>query len=69
MGPSLAVEGATTKAVFEVYIEKVLAPALKPGQMMVMDNLSYHKGPPRPGSWSRGVDASSCTSSSRPSRR
>ena len=32
MGPSLAVECATTKAVFEAYIEKVLAPALKPGQ-------------------------------------
>lgn len=44
MGPSLAVEGATTKAVFEAYIEKVLAPALKLGQIVVMDNLSSHKG-------------------------
>ena len=26
MGPSLAVEGATTREVFETYIEKVLAP-------------------------------------------
>jgi hypothetical protein len=26
MGPSLVVEGSTTKAVFETYIEKVLAP-------------------------------------------
>ena len=25
--------------------EKVLAPALKPGQIVVMDNLSAHKGP------------------------
>ena len=44
MGPSLAVEGSTTREVFETYIEKVLAPSLSPGQMVVMDNLSSHKG-------------------------
>jgi transposase len=44
MGPSLAVEGATTKAVFEAYIERVLAPSLSPGYIVVMDNLSSHKG-------------------------
>jgi transposase len=44
MGPSLVVEGSTTKAVFETYIEKILAPALREGQVMVMDNLSSHKG-------------------------
>jgi transposase len=44
MGPSLAVEGATTKAVFETYVEQVLAPSLSPGQIVVMDNLSSHKG-------------------------
>ena len=44
IGPSLAVEGATTKAVFEAYVERVLAPELKPGQIVVMDNLSSHKG-------------------------
>lgn len=44
MGQSLAVEGATTKAVFETYVEKVLAPTLLPGQIVVMDNLSSHKG-------------------------
>lgn len=44
MGPSLAVEGATTKAVFEAYVERVLAPSLAPGQIVVMDNLSSHKG-------------------------
>jgi transposase len=44
MGPSLAVEGSTTKAVFEIYVEWVLAPSLKPGQIVVMDNLSSHKG-------------------------
>ena len=45
MGPSsLAVEGGTTKAVFEAYIELVLAPSLWSGQTIVMDNLSAHKG-------------------------
>ncbi len=44
MGPCLAVEGATTREVFETYLERVLAPELKPGQVVVMDNLSAHKG-------------------------
>jgi transposase len=44
MGPSLAVEGATTKAVFEAYVERVLAPSLSPGEIVVLDNLSSHKG-------------------------
>jgi transposase len=44
MGPSLAVEGATTATVFEAYVEKALAPTLRPGQVVVMDNLSVHKG-------------------------
>jgi transposase len=44
MGPSLAVEGPTTREVFEAYIEGVLAPELRPGQIVVMDNLSAHKG-------------------------
>jgi transposase len=43
MGPSLAVEGATTTAVFEAYVEEVLSPSLRPGQVVVMDNLSAHK--------------------------
>jgi transposase len=45
MGASLAVEGSTTREVFEAYLEQVLAPTLKPGQIVVMDNLSSHKGP------------------------
>jgi transposase len=43
MGPSLTVEGATTSRVFETYVEKVLAPSLNEGQVVVMDNLSAHK--------------------------
>jgi transposase len=44
MGPSLTVEGATTSVVFEAYMEQVLAPTLRKGQVVVMDNLSAHKG-------------------------
>lgn len=43
MGPSLAVEGATTAKVFEAYVEKVLAPSLRPGQTVVLDNLGAHR--------------------------
>ena len=43
MGPSLALEGATTARVFETYVKKVLAPELKEGQMVIMDNLGAHR--------------------------
>jgi hypothetical protein len=39
----LAVEGATTARVFETYVEKVLVPTLRAGQVVVMDNLGAHK--------------------------
>jgi transposase len=44
MGPSLAVEGSTNHEVFEIYVERVLAPTLRRAQVVVMDNLSAHKG-------------------------
>jgi transposase len=44
MGPTLAVEGATDREVFEAFVEEVLAPSLRSGQIVVMDNLSAHKG-------------------------
>jgi transposase len=43
MGPSLAVEGVTTARVFETYVEKVLVPSLRTGQVVVMDNLGAHR--------------------------
>lgn len=39
----MAVEGATTREVFEAYVEHFLAPALKPGEIVVMDNLGAHR--------------------------
>ena len=40
----MAVEGSTTQKVFEAYVERFLAPALKPGQVVILDNLRAHKG-------------------------
>jgi transposase len=44
LGECLAVEGSTTREVFEAYLEQVLGPTLCAGQIVVMDNLSAHKG-------------------------
>ncbi len=44
IGPCLALVGSTTRAAFEAYVEQLLSAALKPGQIVVMDNLSAHKG-------------------------
>ena len=43
MGPSMAVEGATTAEVFETYVKHFLAPSLCPGQVVVMDNLGANQ--------------------------
>lgn len=36
-------DGAMNRASFDTYVERVLAPALRPGQIVVADNLSSHK--------------------------
>ncbi len=43
MGETLAVEGSTTREVFEAYVERALAPTLEAGQVVIMDNLPAHK--------------------------
>lgn len=43
MGECMAVEGSTKGYVFEAYVEFFLAPSLRPGQIVVMDNLGAHK--------------------------
>ena len=37
--------GAIDRDAFEAYIKEVLVPELRPGDIVVMDNLSSHKGP------------------------
>jgi len=39
----LVLDGPMTGAAFRAYIEQALAPALKPGDVVVMDNLAAHK--------------------------
>jgi transposase len=43
IGPTLAIPGAVDGAAFAVYAERVLAPSLRPGHVVVLDNLSAHK--------------------------
>ena len=43
MGESMCIEGATDAKAFEAYIEHFLAPSLREGQVVVMDNLGAHR--------------------------
>ena len=44
LGPAcLAFDGATDSACFETYIEACLVPALRPGEIVIMDSLACHK--------------------------
>jgi transposase len=45
---STTVDGAVNRGVFEAFVEQVLVPTLRPGDLVVMDNLSSHKGPRTP---------------------
>lgn len=43
VGPAMALPGALDGPAFALYAERVPAPALRPGQVVVLDNLSAHK--------------------------
>lgn len=38
-------DGPINRIAFETYVDKVLVPELAPGDIVIMDNLSSHKGP------------------------
>ena len=40
----MTVDGAVDSTVFRVYVEHVHAPTLRPGDVVVLDTLSFHKG-------------------------
>ena len=40
---SMVIDGATTAEVFKACVERVLLPTLRPGDVVVLDNLSAHK--------------------------
>jgi transposase len=44
LGAPMLIEGAMNGDAFLAYVEQVLIPGLKPGDIVVMDNLSVHKG-------------------------
>ncbi len=43
IGPALTLTGGVTGAAFAAYAARLLAPTLRPGQVVVLDNLSAHK--------------------------
>lgn len=45
MTSPFVLSGPINRAAFETYVEKVLVPELRPGDIVIMDNLSSHKGP------------------------
>jgi transposase len=42
----MTVEGAADTEVFRAYVRQVLCPRLRPGDLVIMDNLSPHKSEP-----------------------
>ncbi len=44
IGPAMTLTGAANAAAFEGYVAHFLAPSLRPGQVVVLDNLAAHKG-------------------------
>ena len=43
MAPAMTVEGGTDTAVFATYLEHFLLPSLRPGQVVVVDNVGAHQ--------------------------
>jgi transposase len=43
IGPSLSIEGSSDSESFSLYLRELLCPSLRPGQIVVMDNLSVHR--------------------------
>jgi transposase len=39
----MTIEGATDTAVFQAYVREILGPSLRPGDIVIMDNLAPHK--------------------------
>lgn len=48
------IDGPINGATFQLYVEKVLVPTLRPGDIVIMDNLGLHKGQGCPPRHSRG---------------
>jgi hypothetical protein len=44
MGPALAMEGGADGVAFGRYVRELLVPSLRPGQVVILDQLNVHKG-------------------------
>jgi transposase len=60
MGPSMSIQGSSDTESFSLYMREILAPSLKGGQIVLMDNLSVHKA-----GWVRDLIEGKGTSSGR----
>jgi transposase len=56
MGAAMILEGSTTAAAFEIYVEQLLVPSLHARHIVVMDNLRAHKGEQVP----QAIEAKGC---------
>lgn len=56
-GPGLQVDGTVDRAVFDQFVTEVLVPTLRPGQIVVLDNLSVHKS----ATTRQAIEAAGCT--------
>lgn len=43
MGPAMTLPGALDRTAFDTFVQEVLTPTLRPGQTVLLDNLSVHK--------------------------
>ena len=41
----MVLDGAVNAAAFEVFVREILVATLRPGDLVILDNLSSHKGP------------------------
>jgi transposase len=41
---SMVLDGAVNASAFEAFVREVLVPTLRPGDLVILDNLSSHKG-------------------------
>lgn len=52
----MIMEGAADRVAFQAYVEQVLIPTLRPGQIVILDNLSVHKQP----ALQRAIEGAGC---------
>jgi transposase len=44
LGPAMVIDGPMTALAFEAFVERLLVPSLRTGQIVILDNLNVHTG-------------------------